>query len=197
MKKAEELSVLCDAEVALIIFSATGKLYEYASSSMKDMLEKYKLHSESLDTVDQPSLELQLESSDRSRLSEVADKSYQLRQLKGEDLQALDIEELQQLEKVLSTGLNRVLATKDERFASEIAKLQSKGAQLEEENRKLEQKMVMIANGKMSLVTEVENMVHDEGQSAESIHNVCSSSGGPPPEDDCSDTSLKLGLPFN
>lgn len=31
-KKAEELSVLCDAEVALIIFSATGKLFEYASS---------------------------------------------------------------------------------------------------------------------------------------------------------------------
>ncbi|MFQ6666874.1 hypothetical protein Gotur_033078, partial [Gossypium turneri] len=31
-KKAEELSVLCDAEVALIIFSATGKLFEFASS---------------------------------------------------------------------------------------------------------------------------------------------------------------------
>jgi hypothetical protein len=31
-KKAEELSVLCDAEVGLVIFSTTGKLYEYASS---------------------------------------------------------------------------------------------------------------------------------------------------------------------
>lgn len=31
-KKAEELSVLCDVEVGLIIFSATGKLYEFASS---------------------------------------------------------------------------------------------------------------------------------------------------------------------
>lgn len=31
-KKAEELSVLCDAEVAVIIFSATGKLFEYSSS---------------------------------------------------------------------------------------------------------------------------------------------------------------------
>ncbi|KAK8597072.1 hypothetical protein V6N12_065548 [Hibiscus sabdariffa] len=31
-KKAQELSVLCDAEVALIIFSATGKLFEFASS---------------------------------------------------------------------------------------------------------------------------------------------------------------------
>lgn len=32
LKKAEELSVLCDADVALIIFSSTGKLYEYSSS---------------------------------------------------------------------------------------------------------------------------------------------------------------------
>lgn len=32
LKKAFELSVLCDAEVALIIFSSSGKLYEFASS---------------------------------------------------------------------------------------------------------------------------------------------------------------------
>ena len=33
LKKAYELSVLCDAEVALIIFSTRGKLYEFCSSS--------------------------------------------------------------------------------------------------------------------------------------------------------------------
>lgn len=32
LKKAKELSILCDAEVGLIIFSSTGKLYDYASS---------------------------------------------------------------------------------------------------------------------------------------------------------------------
>lgn len=32
LKKAYELSVLCDAEVALIIFSGRGKLYEFCSS---------------------------------------------------------------------------------------------------------------------------------------------------------------------
>nr|KYP63060.1 MADS-box protein JOINTLESS [Cajanus cajan] len=31
-KKAQELSTLCDAEIALIVFSATSKLFEYASS---------------------------------------------------------------------------------------------------------------------------------------------------------------------
>ena len=31
-KKARELSTLCDAEIALVVFSATGKLSEYTSS---------------------------------------------------------------------------------------------------------------------------------------------------------------------
>ena len=31
-KKAQELSTLCDAEIALIVFSSTGKLFDYASS---------------------------------------------------------------------------------------------------------------------------------------------------------------------
>jgi len=32
LKKARELSILCDAEVGLIVFSSTGRLYDFASS---------------------------------------------------------------------------------------------------------------------------------------------------------------------
>ncbi|KAK6923238.1 Transcription factor, MADS-box [Dillenia turbinata] len=32
LKKAKELAILCDAEVGLIIFSSTGKLYEFSST---------------------------------------------------------------------------------------------------------------------------------------------------------------------
>jgi MADS-box transcription factor len=32
LKKAHKIAVLCDAEVAFIIFSSTGKLFEFASS---------------------------------------------------------------------------------------------------------------------------------------------------------------------
>ncbi|XP_034672534.1 agamous-like MADS-box protein AP1 [Vitis riparia] len=35
LKKAHEISVLCDAEVALIVFSTKGKLYEYSTDSWK------------------------------------------------------------------------------------------------------------------------------------------------------------------
>ncbi|KAH0464353.1 hypothetical protein IEQ34_007139 [Dendrobium chrysotoxum] len=34
LKKARELAVLCDAEIGLIIFSSTGRLYDFTSSSM-------------------------------------------------------------------------------------------------------------------------------------------------------------------
>ncbi|KAF5194283.1 Mads-box transcription factor [Thalictrum thalictroides] len=33
LKKAYELSVLCDAEVAVMVFSPTGKLYDFSSNS--------------------------------------------------------------------------------------------------------------------------------------------------------------------
>ncbi|KAF8029850.1 hypothetical protein BT93_E2310 [Corymbia citriodora subsp. variegata] len=32
LKKAKELAILCDAEVGVIIFSSTGKLYDFASN---------------------------------------------------------------------------------------------------------------------------------------------------------------------
>lgn len=41
MKKAYELSVLCDCEIALIIFTSNNKLYQYASSDMDKVLLKY------------------------------------------------------------------------------------------------------------------------------------------------------------
>ncbi|SAM01914.1 hypothetical protein [Absidia glauca] len=44
MKKAYELSVLCNCEVALIIFNPKGKLVQYASSDMDHILMKYTEH---------------------------------------------------------------------------------------------------------------------------------------------------------
>ncbi|CAI9782804.1 unnamed protein product [Fraxinus pennsylvanica] len=39
LKKAKELSILCDAEVGVIVFSGTGKLYEFASSGYVEVLK--------------------------------------------------------------------------------------------------------------------------------------------------------------
>ncbi|KAK4563831.1 hypothetical protein RGQ29_006081 [Quercus rubra] len=186
-KKACELSTLCDAEIALMVFSATGKLFDYASSSMQQVFERHNLHPDNLGKMDQLSLELQLENgASYAMLSkEIEDKTHELRKIKGEELHGMDIEELQKLEKVLAVGLSRVTETKHERFLEEITALQQKGAQLMEENQRLKQ---------MENLFSTQMHVLEQGQSSESITNICSSSD--PQDNDSSDISLKLGLPF-
>ena len=51
-KKAFELAVLCRAEVAVIVFAGNKKLYEFASTDMKDVLYRYTQVSLHLDCFD-------------------------------------------------------------------------------------------------------------------------------------------------
>ncbi|CAA2935137.1 MADS-box protein JOINTLESS-like isoform X4 [Olea europaea var. sylvestris] len=195
LKKAKELSVLCDADLALIIFSSTGKLFDFASSSMKNILEKHGLHSKNLEKLEQSSLELQIVGdSNYSRLSqEVAERSHQLRYMRGEELQELSIEELQKLERSLETGLSCVKEKMDEKIMKEINQLQQTRMELMEENERLR---LLISKGEKNMIAaDSANIVEEEGQSSESITNACNSIG-PPQDSDSSDTSLKLGLPY-
>lgn len=198
-KKAKELSVLCDADVALIIFSATGKLFEYSSSSTKGIIERHNLHSKNLQKLEQPSLELQLvENSNYTRLNkEIAEKTHRLRQMRGEELQTLNIEDLQQLEKSLESGLSRVMERKGERIMKEITDLQRKSAELIEENKRLKQQAEKM-NAVRHIGVDPEILVVEDGQSSNSFTEACvSNSNGPPPDLESSDTSLKLGLPYS
>lgn len=193
-KKAEELSVLCDADIALIIFSATGKLFDFSNSRMKDILSRYTRQTKE-EKQEEPFLELQLENSNLAKLSkEVADKSQELRKLKGEDLQGVDLEELLKLERLIGDSLSRVIDTKGKRIKHEIETLQKQGDILMEENQKLRRKMIALSQGRKPAILldhSDTSTIHEEGQSSESITN----NGGPPlAEDDSSDTSLKLGL---
>ncbi|MBA0706025.1 hypothetical protein Golax_018167 [Gossypium laxum] len=110
-------------------FRLTNFYHSFFSISMKDMLGRYNLHSNKLD---QQSLELQLENTNEISLNkEVASKTHQLRQMRGEDVQGLNIDELQQLEKLLESGLTRVLETKGERIMNEISSLETKVSKMD------------------------------------------------------------------
>ncbi|CAM0944001.1 unnamed protein product [Alopecurus aequalis] len=195
-KKAEELSVLCDADVALIVFSSTGKLSQFASSSMNEIIDKYSTHSKNLGKADQPSLDLNLEHSKYANLNDqLAEASLRLRQMRGEELEGLSVDELQQLEKNLETGLHRVLQTKDQQFLEQINELQRKSSQLADENMQLRNQVSQIPTaGKQLVVADTENIIAEDGQSSESVMTALNS-GSSQDNDDGSDVSLKLALP--
>nr|AYK27568.1 short vegetative phase [Morus alba var. alba] len=137
-KKAQELSTLCDAELALVVFSSTGKLYEYSSSSMQQILERHSFHSENPERlISQPSLdELERYASLSKQLEQ---KTRDMRQMKGEELEELNLDELKRLEKLVETGLSRVMAKKDDKIMKEINTRKRKEIQLLETNRQLRQ----------------------------------------------------------
>ncbi|KAF5732782.1 putative mads box protein [Tripterygium wilfordii] len=56
LKKAKELSVLCDAEIGLVIISSHGKIYELATKgSMQGLIERYMKSTRSSGSSQQPS----------------------------------------------------------------------------------------------------------------------------------------------
>ncbi|CAN1760503.1 Agamous-like MADS-box protein AGL21 [Linum perenne] len=58
IKKAKELSVLCDAQVGLIVFSTTDKLYEFSSTSMKSIIDRYNRQKETENQQHNPTSEI-------------------------------------------------------------------------------------------------------------------------------------------
>ncbi|CAB4297780.1 unnamed protein product [Prunus armeniaca] len=147
-KKAAELSVLCESEVAVVIFSATDKLFDYSSSSTKDVIERYKVHTDGVEKSDKQFLQLQLENENHIKLSkELEEKSRQLRQLKGEDLEGLNLDELLKLEQLVEASLGRVIETKEELIMSEIMALEKKGAELVEAKQPVEAEDGMLSGG--------------------------------------------------
>ncbi|XP_057868883.2 MADS-box transcription factor 23 [Cryptomeria japonica] len=181
MKKAKQLSVLCDADVGLITFSATGRLFEYSTSSMKMILTKY---SESFTGI----LNIEPDIEDLGRIKqEMENNNRTLRHMDGEDLQELTKQELQELEHKLEVGLHKIRSTK--------------WNQIEELNARLHLELKHRLNLENNTAVEpllIEPLeTRDHSQSSESTHNSYTSTSQHKtsiPHDEASDISLQLGL---
>ncbi|CAH8328142.1 unnamed protein product [Eruca vesicaria subsp. sativa] len=144
LKKAYELSVLCDAEVALIIFSNRGKLYEFcSSSSMIKTLERYqKCSYGSIEVNNKPAKELENSYREYLKLKgRYESLQRQQRNLLGEDLGPLNSKELEQLERQLDGSLKQVRSIKTQYMLDQLSDLQSKEQMLLETNRALAMKL--------------------------------------------------------
>ncbi|XP_047321572.1 truncated transcription factor CAULIFLOWER A-like [Impatiens glandulifera] len=147
-KKAHEISLLCDAQVALIIFSPRGKLFHYSSSSsdscMENILERHESYSygeRQLHAINQESQETNwnLEyASLKSRL-EVVQRNH--RHFMGEDLESLSLRDLQSLETELDSGLKNMRSKKNQLMLKSISELETKDKTLQEKNNSLVKKV--------------------------------------------------------
>ncbi|XP_026386516.1 agamous-like MADS-box protein AGL9 homolog isoform X3 [Papaver somniferum] len=145
LKKAYELSVLCDAEVALIIFSSKGKLYEYcSSSSMLKTLERYQRNTNSSTSQSSEIVAFDVEDEtyqDYLKLKARAEVLQQNnRNLQGEDLGPLSVNELEQLENQLEVSLKQVRSTRTRYMFDHLTELQQKEQLLREANKSLNKK---------------------------------------------------------
>ncbi|XVF03157.1 hypothetical protein REPUB_Repub04eG0236700 [Reevesia pubescens] len=140
LKKAHEISVLCDAEVALIVFSPRGKLFEYSSDScMEKILERYERYSYAERQLVPNESESQGNwSMEYNRLKakvELLQKNH--RHYMGEDLDSLSLKELQNLEQQLDTAIKHIRSKKNQLMYESISELQRKEKAIQEQNTML------------------------------------------------------------
>ncbi|CAL1392334.1 unnamed protein product [Linum trigynum] len=146
LKKANEISVLCDADVALIVFSTKGKLFEYSSdSSMDTILERYENYSYAERhqlPINDPHLQSGRWSMECPKLmSRIEVLQRTIRNLAGEEIDPMSLRELQQLEQQIDTALKRVRSRKNQLFHESISELQKKERSLSEQNGVLSKKL--------------------------------------------------------
>ncbi|KAJ0047719.1 hypothetical protein Pint_16290 [Pistacia integerrima] len=144
LKKAHEISVLCDAEVALIVFSTKGKLFEYSTDScMERILERYERYSYS---------ERQLQPNDISNPGSWTIEHAKLKarveilqrnqsHFMGQELDTLSLKELQSLEHQLDSAVKHIRSRKNQLMFESISDLQKKDKLLQEQNNLLSKKV--------------------------------------------------------
>nr|AKM28409.1 suppressor of overexpression of constans1 [Phalaenopsis aphrodite subsp. formosana] len=140
LKKAFELSVLCDAEVGLIVFSPRGKLYEFASSSMLKTIERYKMNNkEVIDNNKSNEQNIQQWKQDSELMSKKIDVlEDSKRKLMGENLESCSVEELHELETELEQSISKVRWRKNRLLEEQVVQLKEKEKVLLEENALLQ-----------------------------------------------------------
>ncbi|EOX91871.1 AGAMOUS-like 21, putative [Theobroma cacao] len=195
IKKAKELAILCDAEVGLVIFSSTGKLYEFASTSMKSVIERYNSLKEEHQQLLNPSLEVKVKFSPlffcinenwyakfwqreaailRQQLQNLQENH---RQLMGEQLHGLGVEDLQNLENQLEMSLRGVRMKKERILTDEIQELSQRGNIIHQENVELYKKVNLMRKENMELYKKVYGTRNVNTSDGNALTSYCFDSG--------------------
>ncbi|TYG39492.1 hypothetical protein ES288_D12G019800v1 [Gossypium darwinii] len=183
LKKARELSILCDAEVGLIIFSSTGKLYDYASSSMKSVIERYNKVKEEHHQLLNPDSQVKFWQ------REAASLRQQLQYLQDYH----SVKDLQHLENQLEVSLKGVRTKKGHLIHQENLELYKKVDLIHQQNTELQKKIYGTREANEASRISHSNYTFNNGYDLHAPVRL-QLSQPQPPKNNAPAKSMKLGL---
>ncbi|ESW25061.1 hypothetical protein PHAVU_003G003800 [Phaseolus vulgaris] len=138
IKKTKELSVLCDAQIGIIIFSSTGKMWQWCTEAlrMEQIIERYQITTGArIAERDHPREEF---IHDMAMLrQETLRLELGIQRYLGEDMGCLQYEDLNKLEQELENSVAKVRNRQNELLQQQMENLRRKERILEEENNNL------------------------------------------------------------
>eukprot|EP00250_Pteridium_aquilinum_P026393 c32943_g1_i1 orf=278-937(-) len=142
MKKAQELSILCDADVGLIIFSSSGKLFEFASSSMAKLIERRMKITKERESCAHQSKDIpDLNQEVNGMRMQVETLQATCKHMTKEEMKNLNFQDLLNLEKHMDLVLSKVRSQKGQVLLQRMEDLTNKEKQLQVENEDLKLKI--------------------------------------------------------
>ncbi|OMO85381.1 Transcription factor, MADS-box [Corchorus capsularis] len=143
IKKARELAVLCDVELALVIFSPRGKLYQFSSGeSLRKILERYQIHVDEEAAIYNSVHEAAKSRDEHSDLWRATSLQEMVeRHIEGQDIQQLNMTQLINLEKQLDSILRQTRNRKTQLMMDTVDALHEKENQLKQEKNVMENKI--------------------------------------------------------
>nr|XP_009777739.1 PREDICTED: floral homeotic protein GLOBOSA isoform X2 [Nicotiana sylvestris] len=148
LKKAKEISVLCDARVSVIIFASSGKMHEFSSTSLVDILDQYhKLTGRRLWDAKHENLD--------NEINKVK---------KDNDNMQIELRELMMLEDALDNGLTSIRNKQNDLLKMMRKKTQSMEEEQDQLNWQLRQLEIASMNRNMGEIGEVFHQRENEYQ---------------------------------
>ncbi|KAL7093985.1 hypothetical protein ACP275_11G072700 [Erythranthe tilingii] len=137
IKKAKELSVLCDVDLATIIFSNRGKLFQYCSTdSIDPVLQRYKDEAESSTRSSEAKLYIYIYNQGQSNNSITSEEL--LRDVERE-LDELSVTDLMLLQNEIEAAISQTRSAKTKKMIATVSSLREEEKSLAEEKRSLEE----------------------------------------------------------
>lgn len=144
LKKAKELSVLCDAEIGLFIFSAHGKRYELATKgTMQGLIEKYLKSTRGAEVAEEAKDKQTLDPKGEINMlkHEIEVLQRGLSYMYGGGAGTMTLDELHSLEKYLELWMFHIRSAKMDIMFQEIQLLKNKEGILQAANKYLQDKI--------------------------------------------------------